>query len=87
VIDNRFAGGNIGADAVAKSPPDGYTILLHTSAQASAGSLYRKLPFDPLKDFVPVTMVIATQFVVAGSPKTQANSLRELIALPRCPAA
>ena len=84
VIDNRpGAGGNLGADVAAKSPPDGYTILLHTSAQASAGSLYRKLPFDPVKDFVPVTMVIATQLLVAGSPKTPATSLRELIALAK----
>ena len=84
VIDNRpGAGGNLGSDVVAKSPPDGYTILLHTSAHASAGSLYRKLPFDPVKDFVPVTMVIATQLLVAGSPKTPATSLRELIALAK----
>ena len=62
VIDNRpGAGGNVGADVVAKSPPDGYTILLHTSAHASAGPLYKSLPFDPIKDFAPVTMVIATQ--------------------------
>lgn len=81
VIDNRpGAGGNIGADIVAKSAPDGYTILLHTSAMASIGSLYRKLPFDPVKDFAPVTMVISTQFVVGGSPKNPATSLRELVA-------
>jgi tripartite-type tricarboxylate transporter receptor subunit TctC len=81
VVDNRpGAGGNLGADAVAKSAPDGYTILLHTSAQSSVGSLYRTLPFDPVKDFVPVTMVIATQFIVAGSPKDPAKNLRELIA-------
>jgi tripartite-type tricarboxylate transporter receptor subunit TctC len=56
VIDNRpGAGGNLGADLVAKSPPDGYTVLLHTSALSSASSLYRHLPFDPVKDFVPVT--------------------------------
>jgi tripartite-type tricarboxylate transporter receptor subunit TctC len=81
VIDNRpGAGGNLGADLVAKSPPDGYTVLLHTSALSSASSLYRHLPFDPVKDFVPVTMVIATQFVIAGSPKHPAGTLRELIA-------
>jgi tripartite-type tricarboxylate transporter receptor subunit TctC len=84
VIDNRAgAGGNLGADVVAKSPPDGYTILLHTSAMASASSLYSKLPFDPVKDFVPVSMVISTQFVIAGSPKTQATNLRELAALAK----
>jgi tripartite-type tricarboxylate transporter receptor subunit TctC len=81
VIDNRpGAGGNIGSDAVAKSPPDGYTILLHTSALASAPALYRTLPFDVVKDFAPVTMVIATQLLVAGSPKNPATTLRELIA-------
>ena len=84
VIDNRpGAGGNLGADVVAKSPPDGYTVLLHTSALSSASSLYRTLPFDPLKDFVPVTMVISTQFVIAGSPKTPARDLKELAALAR----
>ena len=84
VIDNRpGAGGNVGADAVAKSPPDGYTILLHTSAMASASSLYSKLPFDPVKDFVPVSMVISTQFVIAGSPKTPTVDLRELAALAK----
>ena len=79
VIDNRpGAGGNVGVDAVAKAAPDGYTFLLHTSAMASAPALYRALPFDPIKDFVPVTKVIATQFVVGGSPKNPATNLREL---------
>jgi tripartite-type tricarboxylate transporter receptor subunit TctC len=81
VIDNRpGSGGNIGANAVAKADPDGYTVLLHTSAMATVGSLYRKLPFDPVKDFAPVTMVIATQFIIGGSPKNPATSLRELVA-------
>jgi tripartite-type tricarboxylate transporter receptor subunit TctC len=84
VIDNRpGAGGNVGADAVAKAVPDGYTILLHTSAMASAPALYSKLPFDPVKDFVPVSMVISTQFVIAGSPKNPATGLRELAALAK----
>jgi tripartite-type tricarboxylate transporter receptor subunit TctC len=84
IIDNRpGAGGNLGADIVAKSPPDGYTILLHTSAMSSASSLYGKLPFDPVKDFVPVSMVISTQFVIAGSPKTPAADLRELAAVAK----
>ena len=74
------AGGNVGADAVAKSAPDGYTILLHTSAHASAGPLYKSLPFDPIKDFAPVTMVIATQTIICGSLKNPATTLRELIA-------
>jgi tripartite-type tricarboxylate transporter receptor subunit TctC len=81
VIDNRpGAGGNLGSDAVAKAAPDGYTILLHTSALASAPALYKTLPFDVVKDFAPVTMVIATQLLVAGSPKNPATTLRELVA-------
>jgi tripartite-type tricarboxylate transporter receptor subunit TctC len=81
VIDNRpGAGGNIGSDAVAKSPPDGYTLLLHTSALASAPALYKTLPFDVVKDFAPVTMVIATQFIVAGTHKNPAATLRDLVA-------
>jgi len=84
VIDNRpGAGGNLGADLVAKSPPDGYTLLMHTSAMSSLSSLYSKLPFDPSKDFVPVSMVISTQFVIAGSPKNPATNLRELVALAK----
>jgi tripartite-type tricarboxylate transporter receptor subunit TctC len=84
IIDNRpGAGGNLGADVVAKAPPDGYTLLMHTSAMSSAPSLYGKLPFDPVRDFAPVTMVIATQFVIGGSPKNPATDLRELIALAK----
>lgn len=82
IIDNKpGAGGNLGADLVAKAPPDGYTLLMHSSAMASASSLYAKLPFDPVKDFVPVTMVISTQFVIGGSPKNPAPDLKELVAL------
>ena len=84
IVDNRpGAGGNLGADVVAKSAPDGYTLLLHTSAMSSASSLYSKLPFDPVKEFAPISMVIATQFVIGGSPKNPATNLRELIALAR----
>ena len=84
IVDNRpGAGGTLGADVVAKSAPDGYTLLMHTSAMSSAPSLYGKLPFDPVKDFAPVSMVIATQFVIGGSPKNPATNLRELIALAK----
>jgi tripartite-type tricarboxylate transporter receptor subunit TctC len=82
IIDNRpGAGGNLGADLVAKSPPDGYTILMHTSSMSSLSSLYGKLPFDPAKDFIPVSMVISTQFVIGGSPKNPAASLTDLVKL------
>lgn len=81
VVENRAgAGGNVGSDAVAKSPADGYTVLLHTSALSSAGPLYKSLSFDPIKDFAPVTNVVATQMIVAGSLKATAATLREMIA-------
>lgn len=80
IVENRpGAGGNLGAELVAKSPPDGYTLLLHTSAMSSASSLYTKLAFDPAKDFAPVSMVIATQFVIAGSLRNSPTNLREFV--------
>jgi tripartite-type tricarboxylate transporter receptor subunit TctC len=77
------AGGNIGADVVAKSPPDGYTMLLATTGQAISASLYRTLPFDPVKDFAPVTQVISSTFVLLASNKVPVSSTQELIALAK----
>jgi tripartite-type tricarboxylate transporter receptor subunit TctC len=77
------AGGNVGSDFVAKSPPDGYTVLLNVNGIAISPSLYRKLSFDPLKDLVGVTQVAATQFVLVGSPKLEAKTVQEVIALAR----
>ena len=58
LIENRpGAAGNVAAEAVAKSPPDGYTILQNTNGQVIAPALYSKLNFDPVKDFVPVTRI------------------------------
>ena len=61
IVDNRpGAGGNVGADVVAKSTPDGYTLLMGTvGTHAINQSLYPKMPFDPIKDFAPVTLVAA----------------------------
>jgi tripartite-type tricarboxylate transporter receptor subunit TctC len=84
IIENRpGAGGNIAADAVAKSPPDGYTILQNTNGQAISPAIYRSLPFDVVKDFIPVTQLVASQLVLVASPKLSATSVPELIALAK----
>jgi tripartite-type tricarboxylate transporter receptor subunit TctC len=84
VIENRpGAGGNLAADAVAKSAADGYTILLTTNGHAISPSLYRTLPYDTIKDFIPVTQLIASSLVLVANPKVQAKSVPELIALAK----
>src|SRR5262245_8490327 len=84
MIEHRpGAGGNIGADVVAKAPPDGYTVLLTVNGLAISPSLYRSLPFDPHKAFEPVTHVAASQFVLVGSMKMPATTVQEVIALAR----
>src|SRR5258706_11958323 len=84
IVENRpGAGGNIAADAVAKSPPDGYTVLQNTNGQAISPAIYRSLPFDVVRHFVPVTQLVASQLVLVASPKLPAGSVPELIALAK----
>lgn len=85
VIDNRpGAGGNIGTDIVAKSAPDGYTLLMGTVGTHSINqSLYGKLPFDPIKDFAPVTLVASVPNVLVVNSTVEAKSVKELIALAK----
>ena len=84
IVENRAgAGGNTGAAEVAKAPPDGYTILRHTNGQAISPALYRSLPFDAVKDFVPVTQLVGTSTVLVATPKLPAKSAKELIALAK----
>jgi tripartite-type tricarboxylate transporter receptor subunit TctC len=85
VIENRAgAGGTIGADVVAKSPSDGYTLLLGSPGPLSiAPSLYPKLPYDPLRSFAPVINAISSDFVVVVHPSVPARSVKELVALAK----
>jgi len=82
VIDNRpGAGGNIGAELVAKSAPDGYTLLMGTvGTHAINPSLYAKMPYDHQKDFAPVILVAGVPNVLVINPSVPANSVQELIA-------
>ena len=84
VIDNRTgAGGNIGAEAVAKAPPDGYTLLLGGSFITIAPSLYAKPPFDPIRDFAPISLVVSNQYVLVTHPSVPARTVRDLIKIAK----
>jgi tripartite-type tricarboxylate transporter receptor subunit TctC len=85
VIDNRAgATGIIGTDLVAKSAPDGYTLLMgHVSTNAIAPSLFAKLPFDPAQDFAPITRVSSVPHVVVVHPSVDVRTVKELIALAK----
>jgi tripartite-type tricarboxylate transporter receptor subunit TctC len=83
VVDNRpGAGGNIGAEVVAKSAPDGYTLLATTTGHAVAPSLYKKLPFDPIKDFAAASQLTSTYLVLVANP-SMPGTLKELVALAK----
>lgn len=81
VAENRpGAGGNLGTDIAAKAPADGYTILLSSNILAISPHLYRKLPYDPVKDFVPVTQVAQVPNVFICHPSIPAKTLKDLVA-------
>jgi tripartite-type tricarboxylate transporter receptor subunit TctC len=81
LVENRAgAGGNVGADAVAKADPDGHTLLITTPGLAAGRSIYRKLPFDASTDFTPITQLTATYFILVVHPSVPAKSVKELIA-------
>jgi tripartite-type tricarboxylate transporter receptor subunit TctC len=84
IVDNRpGAAGNIGTEAVLKTPPDGYTMLLVASTFAINPSLYPKLPFDSVKDFAPVTMILWQPFILSAHPSLPVASVKQLIALAK----
>jgi len=82
VVDNKpGAGGNIGADFVAKSAPDGYTVVMGAlSTHAVNPSLYPKMPYDAVKDFAPISLVAITPNVLVVNPSLPVNSVKDLIA-------
>jgi tripartite-type tricarboxylate transporter receptor subunit TctC len=85
VVENKAgATGNLGADAVAKSTPDGYTLLLaDIGSLAIAPSVFPALPFDPVKDFAPVLMVAYSPHILAVHPSVAAKDAKELVALAK----
>jgi tripartite-type tricarboxylate transporter receptor subunit TctC len=85
IIDNRGgAGGNIGSDFVAKSPADGYTILLAASGpMAVSKTLYKSLPFDPDKDFAPIIQISAFPLVLEVHPSVPVSNLKQFLALAK----
>ena len=84
VVENRpGAGGNIAAEAVAKAAPDGNTLLMSFTSHAINASLYPSLPFDPIKDFTPLTCVATSPSMLVAHPSVAAKDVRELIALAK----
>lgn len=84
IVDNRAGGAsNIGADAVAKAPADGYTLLLSGGPFAINPSLFRKLPFDAVKDFQPVALIASFPSVLLVRPSLPAKNIREFVALSK----
>ena len=84
VLDNKpGANGNIGADYVAKSAPDGYTLLLGNSSLPISAALYSQLPFDPVKDLTPIALMVNTPSVLVANPKFKAKNITELIELAK----
>jgi tripartite-type tricarboxylate transporter receptor subunit TctC len=81
VVENRGgAGGNLAAEAVAKSPPDGQTLLVAFTSHTINATLYPKLPFDPVEDFTPITMIATVPSLLVGNPALPPKDLKELLA-------
>lgn len=85
IVENKpGAGGNVGADLVAKSPPDGHTLLVGYNGPIAVNvSLFEKLPYDPLKDLSPVTLAVTTPQFLVAHPSVPANNVQELVALAK----
>jgi tripartite-type tricarboxylate transporter receptor subunit TctC len=84
IVDNRGgAAGTIGADAVAKSAPDGYTLMVHSATHVANPHLYRKLPYDTLKDFVAIAPLSAQVGILIVHPSMPVKTVKDLISIAR----
>ena len=84
VVENRTgAGGTVAYSQVAKSPPDGYTLMGVTSGFTITPSIYSKLPYDPVKDFAPVSLVVQAPFLLLVHPSLPARTVKDLLAIAR----
>ena len=84
IIDNRAgAGGNVGAELAAKTPADGYTLLAANNSLIMSASLYRKLPYDPFRDFAPIAMMATSPNMIVAHPQLPTRTVKELIALAK----
>jgi tripartite-type tricarboxylate transporter receptor subunit TctC len=84
ILENKGGvGSTLGTEIVARSEPDGYTLLLNTDVIAIMPLLFKKLNFDPQKDFIPISFITSAPIVLAANPEFPANSIKELIALAK----
>jgi tripartite-type tricarboxylate transporter receptor subunit TctC len=84
VVDNRAGAGSIiGTDLAAKAPPDGYTILIINDTHAINANLFRKLPYDPVRDFVPITLIASTPFLLMVHPSLPVKTAQDLVRLAK----
>mgnify|MGYP003341595738 CR=1 FL=1 len=84
VVENRpGASGAIGSEPVAKAPPDGYTLMVHSTTHLGNAHLYKKLPYDTLRDFAPVGMLAAQPGMLATHPSLPVRSVKEFVALAK----
>jgi tripartite-type tricarboxylate transporter receptor subunit TctC len=84
VVENRTGGqGLIGAEYVARAKPDGHTVVMYSDALAISPAIFAKIPFDPVRDFAPITNAILGSHIIVAHPSVQANTLQELVVLAR----
>jgi len=82
VVENRpGAGTTMGTDAVAKAAPDGHTLLINSAAFAASAAIYSKLPYDPIKDLIPISQVATAPIIVVAAPSLGARSIKDLVEL------